>query len=154
LGSPLSRELYFAYGSNLDEAQMRTRCPDARALFRARLPDYRLDFTYYSKRWQGGTADIVTAPGELVYGLVYEMGALDFARLDPFEAGYRRLALRVLDDSELAHDVQSYAVRERGSFAPHPRYVTQILAGAERLAFPEPYLAALRVRIGLEPGPV
>lgn len=126
---------------------MRARCPDARPRFRARLADHRLDFTHYSKRWTGGTADIVPARGETVYGLVYEMGPEDFARLDPFESGYERVWLRVLDDAGAAHDVQSYAVRERGSFPPHPRYAAQILAAAERLAFPEPYLAALRARL-------
>ena len=126
---------------------MRARCPDARALFRARLADHRLDFTHYSTRWGGGTADIVPAPGETVHGLVYAMGPQDFARLDPFESGYRRVALRVQDDAGAAHDVESYAVRERASFAPHPRYVAQILAGAERLAFPGEYLAALRARL-------
>jgi hypothetical protein len=126
---------------------MRARCPDARPRFRARLADHRLDFTHFSTRWQGGTADIVPAPGQTVYGLVYEMGPLDFARLDPFESGYERVSLRVLDDAGAAHDVQSYAVRERGRFPPHPRYVAQILAGAERLAFPAPYLAALRARL-------
>jgi hypothetical protein len=52
---------------------MRVRCPEARALFRARLADHRLDFTHYSKRWQGGAADIVAAAREFVYGLVYRM---------------------------------------------------------------------------------
>jgi gamma-glutamylcyclotransferase (GGCT)/AIG2-like uncharacterized protein YtfP len=139
----VSSTLYFAYGSNLDEEQMRVRCPDARALFRARLADHRLDFTHYSTRWQGGTADIVPAPGEFVYGLVYRMSPSCFARLDPFEGGYARITLRVHDDSGEAHEAQSYAVRERGGFAPHPRYLAQILAGAERLAFPDAYRAAL-----------
>jgi hypothetical protein len=75
------------------------------------------------------------------------MGPQDFARLDPFESGYERVRLRVLDDAGVAHDVQSYTVRERASHAPNPRYVAQILAGAERLGFPDAYLAALRARL-------
>jgi hypothetical protein len=126
---------------------MRARCPDAHARFRARLLDHRLDFTHYSKRWQGGTADVVPAPGEVVYGLVYEMGPEDFARLDPFESGYERVFLRVLDDAGVAHAVESYTVRERGSHAPNTRYVAQILAAAERLGFPGAYVAALRARL-------
>ena len=58
--------LYFAYGSNLDADQMRTRCPTARAVSQARLPDHRLAFTHPSRRWRGGSADIVPAAGQAV----------------------------------------------------------------------------------------
>ena len=33
--------LYFAYGSNMNSAAMRRRCPDARAVGPARLEGYR-----------------------------------------------------------------------------------------------------------------
>ncbi len=147
MAEALSAELYFAYGSNLDEQQMRERCPGSRALFRARLRDHRLDFTYLSAtRWRGGTADILPEAGSLVFGLVYAMGDGDFAALDRFEAGYERVQLVVEDDASGAHSVTSYRVRDKGSFAPHELYLNKILREAERLRFPDDYVARLRAR--------
>ena len=143
----LKSELYFAYGSNLDEQQMRERCPGSRALFRARLRGHRLDFTHLSAtRWQGGTADIVPEAGSLVFGLVYAMGDGDFALLDRWEGGYERLVLQVEDDAGASHAVTTYSVRDKGLFTPHEIYLGKILREAERLAFPVEYVAALRAR--------
>lgn len=143
----LKPELYFAYGSNLDERQMLERCPDSRRAFRARLRGHRLDFSHFSaSRWQGGTADIVPDNAEIVWGLVYEMGDGDFAKLDRWEGGYERVTLCVEDDAGIQHEVTSYAVREKGSFRPHEVYLGKILSAAERLGFPSEYVAELRAR--------
>jgi hypothetical protein len=147
MAEALIRELYFAYGSNLDEQQMRERCPGSRALFRARLGGHRLDFTHLSAtRWQGGTADIVPDADAMVFGLVYAMGDGDFAKLDRWEGGYDRVGLRVEDDAGVIHEVTSYSVRDKGLFAPHESYLGKILREAERLGFPGDYVAALRAR--------
>jgi len=146
-GEALKPEFYFAYGSNLDERQMLDRCPDSRPVFRARLRGHRLDFTHFSaSRWQGGTADIVPDDDEAVWGLVYEMGDGDFAKLDRWEGGYERVSLIVEDDAGKRHEVTSYTVREKGSFPPHEVYLAKILSAAERLGFPSEYVAALRAR--------
>ena len=146
MAEALTPELYFAYGSNLDEQQMRERCPGSRALFRARLAGHRLDFTHLSTRWRGGTADIVPDPDATVLGLVYAMGDGDFDRLDRWEGGYERVRLRVEDDAGASHPVTTYSVREKGSFAPHELYLGKILREAERLRFPAEYTAELRAR--------
>jgi gamma-glutamylcyclotransferase len=136
-------ELYFAYGSNLDAEQMRARCPTARGLERARLDGHRLAFTHYSKRWQGGAADVVPAPGAAVWGVLYEMGPEDFARLDPFESGYRRVSLEVDGASRGRVRVTSYSVVEKGEFAPHPVYLDKMLRWGARWRLPGDYLAGL-----------
>ena len=129
---------------------MRERCPNARPVFCARLRAYRLDFTHYSaSRWKGGTADIVPDDAGTVWGLVYAMGDGDFARLDRWEGGYERVALRVLDDAGSTHDVTSYTVREKGSFRPHEVYVSKILRESARLGFPAAHLDDLRARYGV-----
>ncbi len=126
---------------------MLDRCPDSRRVFRARLRGHRLDFTHFSaSRWKGGTADIVADEAESVWGLVYEMGDGDLAKLDRWEGGYERVRLRVEDDAGTQHEVTSYAVREKGSFRPHELYLGKILSAAERLGFPSEYVAGLRAR--------
>jgi hypothetical protein len=50
--------LYFAYGSNLDEVQMRRRCPQAVLVGPARLLGHRLVFSGW---WPGRSAAASTA---------------------------------------------------------------------------------------------
>ena len=138
------RVRYFAYGSNLDARQLEKRCPSATGLFRARLPHYRLDFTYYSSRWVGGAADVLPHSDGQVWGAVYELDPLDLARLDRFERGYERVVLRVLDDEECEHLVTSYTVREKRSFRPTDIYLDKMLRWAEHWRLPDEYLAELR----------
>ena len=42
---------YFAYASSLSKKQMLERCPDSNPLFRATLPNYKLIFTGWSRKW-------------------------------------------------------------------------------------------------------
>jgi gamma-glutamylcyclotransferase (GGCT)/AIG2-like uncharacterized protein YtfP len=137
--------LYFAYGSNLDAEQMKARCPTARARCTARLADHRLGFSHYSKRWSGGAADVLPAPGRSVWGLVYEMGPDDFARLDPFESGYRRVEL-ALDAGGATLAATSYTVVEKGEFAPQPVYLEKMLRWGARWRLPGEYLAEMLER--------
>jgi len=141
-------ELYFAYGSNLDAEQMRARCPTARGLERAALAGHRLDFTHYSTRWAGGAADVVPEQGAAVWGVVYEMGPDDFAKLDHFESGYLRLELAVQAPGRGPLRVTTYTVRDKGSFAPHPMYLEKMLRWGARWRLPGVYLAQLVGRTG------
>jgi hypothetical protein len=135
--------LYFAYGSNLDGRQMRERCPSSLPLCRARLPHHCLDFTYYSSRWQGGAADVLPRPGELVWGVVYQLGPDELNALDRFEIGYDRIEVEVMDDRARLHRALSYTVREKGSFAPSQIYLDKIVRWGERWRFPADYLERL-----------
>jgi hypothetical protein len=73
---------YFAYGSNLDAAQMERRCPGSQYRGKALLAKHRLAFTHPSVTWGGGSADILEdeiSPG--VWGAIYELNAEDWGRL-------------------------------------------------------------------------
>ena len=140
----MSRVLYFAYGSNLDAEQLAERCPSSRALFRARLPHHRIDFTYFSTRWTGGAADVLPHSGDEVWGVVYEMTANDLDRLDRFERGYDRVALHVEGDGGRTHQVVSYTVRQKLSFRPTAVYLEKMLRWGVRWELPAPYLERLR----------
>lgn len=80
--------LYFAYGSNLDFAQMRQRCPSAKFVSIAKLPDHRLDFTRKSLTRGCGVADVVPELGRAVWGVVFAVEETDIGSLDASE-GYR-----------------------------------------------------------------
>ena len=135
---------YFAYGSNLDARQFEERCPSARGLFRARLAHHRLDFTYFSSRWVGGAADVLPHSDSHVWGVVYELDERELLRLDRFERGYDRVALRVMDDANVEHPVVSYTVREKRSFRPTDIYLEKLLHWGEHWRLPGEYLEDLR----------
>src|SRR5687768_9508378 len=86
--------LYFAYGSNLDAARMRQRCPSAVPGPTATLPRHRLVFCGHSRGWGGGVASLASDRRSVVAGRLYRLQAPDLARLDRFEgcpAAYRRV---------------------------------------------------------------
>jgi gamma-glutamylcyclotransferase len=68
--------LYFAYGSNLQLAQMRKRCPESRYLGVAYLRGYKFQIN------QRGYANVVPSQDDVVAGLCYLLSAEDERRLD------------------------------------------------------------------------
>jgi hypothetical protein len=87
------RNLYFAYGSNLDLEQMRERCPWSEPLCAARLRRHRLAFAGHSALWDGGVATLVADPFGHVDGVLYALTDNDIAALDRWEGHpnvYRR----------------------------------------------------------------
>jgi len=79
--------IVFAYGSNMNRRQMALRCPSARPLGVARLPEHRLMFAGHNARWGGGVATVVPARRSSVLGVVWWLTKGDLDRLDTFE-GY------------------------------------------------------------------
>ena len=76
---------YFAYGSNLDRKQMAEHCPGCRPRYSASLPNYRLVFAGWSRRWRGGIASLQPSRGDRVMGGIYELTDNDLPRLDKYE---------------------------------------------------------------------
>ena len=87
------RAFYFAYGSNLNLAQMRHRCPKANpkqgggVCIPVKLIDWRLCFR--------GVADIEPRDGAVVYGGLFEITPACERALDVYE-GYPRLYTKAL----------------------------------------------------------
>ena len=93
---------YFAYGSNLSKKQMKERCPDSKPMFVATLPNYKLVFVGWARRWRGGVAGIKPFRGEKVLGAIYELSERDLRRLDKYEGypdSYNRLNVTVFDEN-------------------------------------------------------
>jgi len=112
---------YFAYGSNLNAQQMQQRCPGAKRLFSARLPNYRLIFTGGSRARTGGTATIRLERGEQVPGGVYEIDGRCLLALDRHEgypAVYDRMNVIVFNDFGDAVEAVTYFKKGRGVEEP------------------------------------
>jgi gamma-glutamylcyclotransferase len=80
-----SKLYYFAYGSNMNREQLLGRCVRPVVIGAAVLPHHRLAFHGYSRVWDGGMATVVSAPGQKVWGVVYELTVADWDRLDAWQ---------------------------------------------------------------------
>ncbi len=82
---PEDEEVFcIAYGSNLNEARMRQRCPGAEAFGTSMIVGYRMLF---KQSMTGAYATIEQDANSAVPVVIYKMTAADEARLDRFE-GY------------------------------------------------------------------
>jgi len=93
---------YFAYAINMEKRRMLQDCPDAKPLFTATLPNYKLIFSGWSREWHGGKATILSSRGDRVKGAVYEISEACLRRLDKIEAGYMRLNINVFNEDGVA----------------------------------------------------
>jgi gamma-glutamylcyclotransferase len=138
--------LYFAYGSNLDRAQMRRRCPGAVALGPAIMHGYRLVFAGYSRTWQGPVASIVPTYGARVEGVLYRLGRGELRVLDRYEGhprSYRRYRRIVRDARGHRHRAQVYVLPSDVEQAqPSLSYLAVICRAYKRLGLDEALLRA------------
>ncbi|MGV3753828.1 MAG: gamma-glutamylcyclotransferase family protein [Verrucomicrobiota bacterium] len=133
---------YFAYGSNMDPAQMRVRCPGAKVQGTAMLPHYRWIIN------SAGYATVIPSPGHTVYGVLWELTPAHLATLDEYEGLqediYWRTEITVDSLTELK-PVQAiiYFARSEIPGQPVPDYTEHIIRTAKDFVFPENYIREL-----------
>lgn len=138
--------LYFAYGSNLNQAQLQRRCPGASLVSAGSLPDHRLAFTIHSVGWNGGVADVVESLDDSVWGLLFRLTDDDLQTLDLYE-GYPEHYTRFVASIEAPAgivDAWTYTASRKQEFVrPRRKYVDQIREAALHHGFPESYVRML-----------
>ena len=115
---------YFAYGSNLNRADMLGRCPGAIAFAPAELVDWRLTFR--------GVADIEPAPGRSVLGALWRLKPADLHALDRYEGApnlYERRPLAVQAGDEQLETIAYVITDEDYVGLPSPWYFDRIAQG-------------------------
>ena len=149
---------YFAYGSNLSVDVIEAWAPGARFVGPARLDGFRLAFLRRSARWKAGAADVIAAPGHVVWGALYAVTREGLAALDRKElvagSGYRRRDVEVVCGGERV-EATTYEVVDKAQdeLTPKLEYLALMLQGAHERGLPEEWLAqlaALPERFGLE----
>ena len=148
--------LYFAYGSNMDAAQMKERCPSAEFVCRAKLPSHRLAFTRKSVRRGCGVADVLRDQTKHVWGIVYELPDSELKHLDrdeDFQPGrpddqndYTRENCHVWHEGDVNRPI--LVAIYRGHPQPNPPlpswdYKNLILTGAMHWKLPTDYIQEL-----------
>jgi gamma-glutamylcyclotransferase (GGCT)/AIG2-like uncharacterized protein YtfP len=121
---------YFAYGSNLNQKQMKERCPDSQPKFTAVLPNYKLVFTGWSRQWRGGVASIKALRGERVRGAIYEITEACLQKLDRYESGYGRMNVTVIGEDDEPLEAITYVKTGRlEDTTPSKEYLAVIQQG-------------------------
>jgi len=141
--------LYAAYGSNMDQAQMRIRCPHSPFAGTGWIPGWRLTFGGEDLGWEGALATLVEDPAGAVFVGLYDITAYDRISLDKWESAdtglYQTITLRV---STLESDVLAwtYVLNGYEGGLPSARYLGLIAEAAEKAGAPEVYVSELRAR--------
>lgn len=135
---------YFAYGSNMNERLFRERrhmvWHEARI---GRLDGYRLAFTVAGGMRPGTSApaNIVAAPGDSVYGVLYLLPLRKFARLDASEGRqYHYLWPDIEDTSGRVVSAVTYEVPHAAPEGrPGRQYMNLIREAARQRVLPTEY---------------
>lgn len=130
---------YFAYGSNLNRKQMKERCPGAKPLFKATLPNFKLIFTGWSRNWRGGTASIRPFKDEKVIGGIYEISEKDLKSLDIYEGYptiYNHINVTIFtEDDEPVKAITYIKVEQSEETKPSAEYLVILQRGYKDWGF-------------------
>ena len=131
---------YFAYGSNLNRAAMKRRCPQARAIGPATLAGYQFFIGI------DGWGSVRPSAGDEVHGVLWELTPRCVGALHAYEllhAGLydvRHLPVRV---GARLTPAMVYLLRRRRPGLPKPGYIEMIAAAARGWKLPEPYIRSV-----------
>jgi len=148
---------YFAYGSNMDEKDLKDWCkkenmpfPKWTLLGTACLDGYKLFFNYYSKKRNGGAANIMKYSDSKVYGLLFEMDECDIKTIRKKEGVpncYEEITITVKHKDRNIVKVKTYKVlkekEKSGHQKPTKYYMNLILRNARINGFPSEYVRYL-----------
>jgi gamma-glutamylcyclotransferase (GGCT)/AIG2-like uncharacterized protein YtfP len=136
---------HFGYGSNLNIDFLRQYVPSAEFVTKAYLPNYEVQFRFWSKKRQGGISSIIEKPGGMVHGVIYECDEKEMVELDILESVpqglYNRETFKVFGDDGKWHEADLYRVAvPKGPFTPSKGYVELMLSGARQHGLDENYV--------------
>jgi gamma-glutamylcyclotransferase len=142
---------YFAYGSNMNKEQLRSRGVRPLSVAVAKLPDHRIAFHGYSKTWDGAVETVVS-PGQEIWGVIYTLTFSDADRLDTWQdvrldgtGAYFLFPTRVTVTEGKTHPVLIYKKDILGEPQnPSREYLDFILQGALEHGLPSSYVDELR----------
>jgi gamma-glutamylcyclotransferase (GGCT)/AIG2-like uncharacterized protein YtfP len=138
---------HFAYASNMNRAQMKSRAGEILEERRGRLENYELVF---NKKVRGGTAtaNIRPAPGRVIEGVLYKINESALRNLDRFEGApehYRRIEVNVLDGNGQKIAAQAFlATKVEKGLRPAAHYLKTILEGAAEHNLPADYIESIK----------
>lgn len=134
--------LYFAYGSNMDQAAMVGRCPASKPVGIGRLVRHR--FMIFDE----GYATVVRDPQRVVWGMVWDLALADVPALDRYESLSTGLYTKVIQPVVTAQGPRRaivYVGRNAKPGKPLPGYMEGVVEAARHAGLPEDYIRGLSV---------
>jgi cation transport regulator ChaC len=151
-GAMASRTVWhFAYGSNMNRAQMLARVGNILEEHNASLPNYEVRF---NKKVRGGTAgaNIQPSQGKTVHGVLYKVEESAMRSLDRYEGvpdHYRRIEVQVTPEGGQPVPAQIYiASKLEKGLRPSPAYLQAMLDGAGEHNLPASYIGEIKSAAG------
>ena len=140
--------LYFSYGSFLDSETLKRHCPKSAYKGKAVLPNWEVQFNFFSQTYHGGVTGIEPAVAKLVRGVLYEINNEELLHLDSIEGIpegiYYRQTMYVVSESGEAVKAATYrTTNPRGPFKPTKRYLGLMIKGAKENGLDSEYIKGL-----------
>ena len=129
--------LYFAFGSNLNQKQMKRRCRDSKYIGCYSLKNYKLVFRNYFLG--GGVADVEKKNNSSVLGAIYKISKKDERELDIYEdfpKTYIKKYFRLLGKKVMFY----YMPKKTRSIPPSKRYLNLIIQGYKDCGYRNNYI--------------
>jgi len=136
--------LYFAYGSNLNQKQMRRRCPGCKFVTTGQLDGFHLYYGGQTDEWDNKAyANLIKSHNSAVWGAIYELSEADIKKLDGFENApkdyiRKRLTIHTKNDVIKAYVYIGHRVKIG---QPSSKYRRTIMQGARAKHLPKTYVA-------------
>ena len=129
-----NKQLYIAYGSNINLEQMAYRCPHSKVVGTSEIKDYELEFR--------GVATIVPNKGARVPVLIWELDERDLPTLNKYEgypSFYRQEKMTFEMDGK-TYEGMAYLMNRGTISPPSQQYYNTILQGYRENGLDESYL--------------
>ena len=133
--------LYFAFGSNLNQKQMKKRCNDSKYIGCYSLKNYKLVFRNYYLG--GGVADIQKNKNSTVLGAIYKISKKDEKALDVYEdfpKTYIKKYFKLLGKKVMFY----YKPKKTMHVPPSKRYLNLIIQGYKDCGYKNNYIVISR----------
>lgn len=134
---------YFAYGSNMSSDHLRSRIASTEIIGPAFVKDWRMVFNKRSKDGSG-KANLVESPGDITWGVLYEINSSDKNRLDEIEGGYESVYIQAQQpDGNIIEALTYVSKKLTNDTRPYSWYKELVLSGAREHNLPQDYIAYL-----------
>ena len=138
----LDIDLYFAYGSNMDEEQMAYRCPGASVVGLCTLEDMKFVLD------SAGVASIIPYKGCHVTGMVWRVAKRDVVSLDRYEGisygCYRKEYIKVSVNGQQREALVYLSNRDTANAGSRTGYMDRIVKAAKHHHFNQDYIEELQ----------
>ena len=133
--------LYFAFGSNLYQKQMKKRCKDSKYIGCHKLKGYKLVFRhlYYG----GGVADVEKKKNSRVLGAIYKITKKDEKKLDVYE-DFPKVYIKKYFKLYGRKVMFYYMPKKTKTIPPSKRYLNLIIQGYKDCGYKNNYIIISR----------